>query len=39
MSESLFVGLDAGSSATKCVLINESGGLLGHHVVPSGFSY
>ena len=39
MSEPLFVGLDAGSSATKCVLINDSGELIGHRVVPSGFSY
>ena len=35
-----FVGIDAGSSATKCVvIINESGTLVGHRVVPSGFSY
>lgn len=39
MSEALFVGIDAGSSATKCVLINESGELVAHRVVPSGFSY
>ena len=39
MSEPLFVGIDAGSSATKCVLINESGELVAHRVEPSGFSY
>jgi predicted CoA-substrate-specific enzyme activase len=39
MSEPLFVGIDAGSSATKCVLIDGSGELIGHRVVPSGFSY
>ena len=35
----LYVGIDAGSSATKCVAIDEAGALLGHCVVPSGFSY
>ncbi|MCP3902260.1 MAG: ATPase [Planctomycetes bacterium] len=39
MSEPLFVGIDAGSSATKCVVIDESGALAGHRVVPSGFDY
>jgi len=39
MSEPLYVGLDAGSSATKCVVIDESGALIGHRVVPSGFDY
>jgi predicted CoA-substrate-specific enzyme activase len=39
MSDTLYVGIDAGSSATKCVAIEETGELLGHCVVPSGFSY
>jgi predicted CoA-substrate-specific enzyme activase len=39
MSEPLFVGIDAGSSATKCVIIDAAGGLAGHEVMPSGFSY
>ncbi len=34
-----FAGVDAGSSATKCVVVDESGTLLGHHVVSSGFDY
>jgi len=39
MIGSLYVGIDAGSSATKCVAIDETGELRGHSVVPSGFSY
>ncbi len=39
MTGSLHVGIDAGSSATKCVVIGASGALLGHSVVPSGFDY
>ena len=39
MSESLYVGIDAGSSATKCVVIDGSQGPIGHHVQPSGFDY
>ena len=39
MSEPVFVGLDVGSSATKCVLLDGGGELVGHHVVASGFDY
>ena len=39
MSTALYVGIDAGSSATKCVVLDARGNLLGHHVVSSGFSY
>lgn len=39
MTRSLYVGIDAGSSATKCVVLDADERLLGHHVVPSGFSY
>ncbi len=39
MTGSLYVGIDAGSSATKCVVVGASGALLGHSVVPSGFDY
>jgi predicted CoA-substrate-specific enzyme activase len=39
MSEQLLVGIDAGSSATKCVVIGATGGPIGCHVVPSGFDY
>ena len=37
--EPLYVGIDAGSSATKCVVLNASGALVGHHVVLSGFDF
>jgi len=39
MSSPLFVGLDVGSSATKCIVIDERATLVGHHVVNSGFDY
>lgn len=39
MNGPFFVGLDVGSSATKCVLLDEGGSLIGHHVVASGFDY
>lgn len=39
MSEPLSVGLDVGSSATKCVVLDAQGMLVGHHVVASGFDY
>lgn len=35
----LYVGIDAGSSATKCVVLREGGELVAHSVVPSGFDY
>jgi len=35
----VYVGIDAGSSATKCVLLDAGGELLAHAVVPSGFDY
>ncbi len=37
--EALFVGVDAGSSATKCVVIDAGGTLLSQSVVASGFDY
>lgn len=39
MSEPLYVGIDVGSSATKCVILAHDGTLVGHHVTPSGFDY
>lgn len=39
MSGSLYVGVDVGSSATKCVIIDETAALVGHHVTKSGFDY
>ena len=39
MSKAIYIGIDAGSSATKCVLIGADDELVGHHVVPSGFDY
>lgn len=39
MNEPLSVGLDVGSSATKCVVLDARGVLVGHHVVASGFDY
>lgn len=39
MSEPLYAGLDTGSSATKCVLLDADGELVGHGVVGSGFDY
>ncbi len=39
MSGPLFVGVDVGSSATKCVVLRGDGALAGHHAVPSGFDY
>ena len=38
MSAALFVGIDAGSSATKCVVLDAEETLIGHHVISSGFS-
>ncbi len=35
----LHVGIDAGSSATKCVVLDRAGALLGHSTVASGFDY
>lgn len=39
MSKRLYVGVDVGSSATKCVILDTTGALLGHDVVASGFKY
>ncbi|MBI5864040.1 MAG: ATPase [Planctomycetes bacterium] len=39
MNGAYFVGIDAGSSATKCVVLAADGKMLGHAVVPSGFDY
>lgn len=35
----VFIGIDVGSSACKCVVLDVDGRLLGHDVVPSGFDY
>ncbi len=39
MKERLYVGIDVGSSATKCVIVDGGGLLVGHHVTASGFDY
>lgn len=39
MGQRVYVGIDVGSSATKCVALGGDGTLLGHHVVASGFDY
>ncbi len=39
MSGALYVGVDLGSSATKCVVLDETTTLVGYHVVKSGFDY
>jgi predicted CoA-substrate-specific enzyme activase len=39
MNGPLYVGIDAGSSATKCVVIDGGEGPIGHHVQASGFDY
>lgn len=37
--ERLYVGIDAGSSATKCVVVDGCGTLVGCHVAASGFDF
>ncbi|MEE9295632.1 MAG: acyl-CoA dehydratase activase [Phycisphaerae bacterium] len=39
MTGDLYVGIDVGSSATKCVVLDPGRRLIGHHVVPSGFDF
>lgn len=39
MNGSLYVGIDVGSSAVKCVILDIDGSLVGHHVISSGFDY
>jgi len=39
LREQLFIGIDVGSSATKCVILDAAGTLLGHHVAASGVNY
>lgn len=39
MNGSLYVGIDAGSSATKCVVVDIESNLLCTGVTPSGFDY
>lgn len=39
MSGPLYVGIDVGSSATKCILLDQRAEVVGHHVLPSGFNY
>ena len=39
MNAALFVGIDVGSSATKCVVLDNAGAIVGHHVLSSGFDF
>ncbi len=39
MNHPVYVGIDAGSSVTKCVVLGGSNTLEGHFAVPSGFDY
>jgi len=39
MNGPLFIGIDVGSSASKCVALDATGTLVGHHVLNSGFDY
>jgi predicted CoA-substrate-specific enzyme activase len=39
MSGPLYVGIDVGSSATKCVVLDAAGRRVGDHVLSSGFDY
>jgi len=39
MTRAAYIGIDAGSSATKCVVIDPAARLLAHAVMPSGFDY
>lgn len=39
MNATLYVGIDVGSSAAKCIILDADGALVGHHVTPSGFDY
>lgn len=39
MTGAVYAGIDVGSSATKCVVLDENGLLVGHHVAASGFDY
>jgi len=39
MTGPLFVGVDVGSSATKCVVLDAGGRIVGRNVRPSGFNY
>jgi predicted CoA-substrate-specific enzyme activase len=39
MSGELYIGIDVGSSATKCVLLDTTESPVGYAVVPSGFDY
>lgn len=39
MSGPVYVGVDVGSSATKCVVLGDGATIIGAHVVGSGFDY
>ena len=39
MNAALYVGIDAGSSNTKCVVLDQHGETVGRHVLSSGFDY
>ena len=38
-SAGFYVGIDLGSSATKCIVLDAAGALVGHDVTPSGFDF
>jgi predicted CoA-substrate-specific enzyme activase len=35
----MYVGIDAGASATKAVIVNEEGEIVSHAIVPSGINF
>lgn len=39
MTDGIYVGIDVGSSATKCVLLDGAQRIVAHELVPSGFDY
>ena len=39
MNCALYVGIDAGSSNTKCVVLDQHGEIAGRHVLSTGFDY
>jgi (R)-2-hydroxyacyl-CoA dehydratese activating ATPase len=39
MNGPVYIGVDTGSSATKCAVVDAQGNLLGRGIAPSGFDY
>ncbi|MFQ5495035.1 MAG: acyl-CoA dehydratase activase, partial [Phycisphaerae bacterium] len=39
MTREVYMGLDVGSSATKCMVLDAEGEMVGYHVVASGFDF